>query len=81
MMNIQRVLALTTISLVIGTFGFVTPNQAIAATPSARRPQIAQQSHSHQKELQRRNKKPQVKHRHSQPQRGADHNQAKPKNR
>ncbi|MEA5623227.1 hypothetical protein [Nostoc sp. UHCC 0251] len=60
MINIRRVLAVAAIPFVIGTFGFVAPNQANAEAPSNRNPLIAQQ--------QRPNEKPQVKHRQPRPQ-------------
>ncbi|MBN3896974.1 MAG: hypothetical protein V7L14_22590 [Nostoc sp.] len=42
-MNIRRVLAVAAIPFVIGTFGFIAPNQANAANPSHRNAQISQQ--------------------------------------
>ncbi|AVH62252.1 hypothetical protein CDG77_06510 [Nostoc sp. 'Peltigera membranacea cyanobiont' 213] len=57
-MNIRRVLAVAAIPFLIGTFGFVTPNQAYAANPSNRNAQISQQS----PRPQISDKKPQVRH-------------------
>ncbi|MEH2201808.1 hypothetical protein [Nostoc sp.] len=57
-MNIRRVLAVAAIPFLIGTFGFVTPNQANAANPSNRNAQISQQS----PRPQISDKKPQVRH-------------------
>ncbi|MDZ8188619.1 MAG: hypothetical protein RMX96_27660 [Nostoc sp. ChiSLP02] len=67
-MNIRRVLALAAIPLVIGTFGFVAPNQANAQSPANPRAEISKQRPRPQNELQKPNKKPQIKHqqRHSQ---------------
>ncbi|MEA5504303.1 hypothetical protein VB735_14505 [Halotia wernerae UHCC 0503] len=83
MMNIRRVLAVAAIPFVIGTFGLISVNQAIAEAPRDRNPQIAQQ--------QRPNEKPQIKHRQPRPQqkkrlpqphnRDANHNQVRPNNR
>ncbi|MEH1939380.1 MAG: hypothetical protein V7L01_04060 [Nostoc sp.] len=57
-MNIRRVLAVAAIPFLIGTFGFVTPNQANAANPSNRNAQISQQS----QRPQISERKPQVRH-------------------
>ncbi|MEA5552672.1 hypothetical protein VB713_17150 [Anabaena cylindrica UHCC 0172] len=82
-MNIRRVLAVAAIPFVIGTFGFVAPNQASAEIPSHRHPPVAQQ--------QRPNKKPQVKKHQPRPQQKKrlpqphhqeiDRNQVRPNNR
>ncbi|BAY13860.1 hypothetical protein [Calothrix sp. NIES-2098] len=60
MINIRRVLAVVAIPFVIGTFSFITPNQANAETLRDRNAQIAQQSTP--------NKQPQIKHRQPQTQ-------------
>ena len=57
-MNIRRVLAVAAIPFLIGTFGFVTPNQANAANPSNRNAQISQQP----QRPQISDKKPQIRH-------------------
>ncbi|MEH2240196.1 hypothetical protein [Nostoc sp.] len=67
-MNIRRVLAVAAIPFLIGTFGFVTPNQANAANPSNRNAEISQQFQRPQNESQRPDDKPQVKHRRPRPQ-------------
>ncbi|PHJ61656.1 hypothetical protein VF14_25115 [Nostoc linckia z18] len=67
-MNIRRVLALATIPFVIGTFGFVAPNQANAQSPAKPRPEISQQRPRPQNELPKPDKKPQIKHQQRRPQ-------------
>lgn len=67
-MNIRRVLAVAAIPFVIGTFGFIAPNQANAANPSHRNAEISQQPQRPQNESQRPDDKPQVKHRRPRPQ-------------
>ncbi|MEH2025028.1 hypothetical protein [Nostoc sp.] len=57
-MNIRRVLAVAAIPFLIGTFGFVAPNQANAANPSHRNAEISQQPNKPQVS----DKKPQVRH-------------------
>ncbi|MDZ8105101.1 MAG: hypothetical protein RM338_05675 [Nostoc sp. DedQUE12a] len=67
-MNIRRILAVAAIPFVIGTFGFVAPNQANAQSSTNRRPEISQQRPKPQNELQKPNKKPQIKHQLRRPQ-------------
>ncbi|WP_138499586.1 hypothetical protein [Nostoc sp. PA-18-2419] len=63
MMNIRRALAVVAIPFVIGTFGFVAPNQVNAKSPSNRRVEISQQRPRPHNESQRPDEKPQLKHR------------------
>ncbi|MBD2436549.1 hypothetical protein [Nostoc sp. FACHB-110] len=62
-MTIRRVLALAAIPFVMGTFGFVAPSQANAANPSEHHTQIAQQPRKPVQELQKPDKKAEIKHR------------------
>ncbi|MEH1917906.1 hypothetical protein [Nostoc sp.] len=57
-MNIRRILAVAAIPFLIGTFGFVAPNQANAANPSHRNEEISQQPNKRQIS----DKKPQIRH-------------------
>ncbi|BAY79948.1 hypothetical protein NIES25_64360 (plasmid) [Nostoc linckia NIES-25] len=59
-MNIRRILAVAAIPFAIGTFGFVTPNPANAQSPANRKVEI--QRPRPQNELQKPDKKPQIKH-------------------
>ncbi|OUL32222.1 hypothetical protein BV372_19495 [Nostoc sp. T09] len=81
-MNIRRVLAVVAIPFVIGTFGFVAPNQANAANPRDRNPQIAQQQRPNEKpQVKHRQPRPQQKKRLPQPHQDANRNQVRPNNR
>ncbi|MBE9209384.1 hypothetical protein IQ244_23360 [Nostoc sp. LEGE 06077] len=59
-MNIRRILALAAIPFMIGTFGFVVPNQANAEASTRRNADVIEQP--------KPNEKPQIKHRQSRPQ-------------
>ncbi|QMS88340.1 hypothetical protein HUN01_12325 [Nostoc edaphicum CCNP1411] len=83
-MNIRRILAVAAIPFLIGTFGFITPNQANAANPSHRNVQISQQPNRPQIS----DKKPKVRHSKPRPnqkkrslQRPQAHNQGAVQNR
>ncbi|MFN6468837.1 MAG: hypothetical protein RMY36_004060 [Nostoc sp. SerVER01] len=67
-MNVRRVLTVVAIPFVIGTFGFVAPNQANAQSPVNPRVEISQQRPRPQNELQKPDKKPQIKHQQRRPQ-------------
>ncbi|OUL24209.1 hypothetical protein [Nostoc sp. 106C] len=81
-MNIRRVLAVAAIPFVIGTFGFIAPNQANAEAPRDRNAQIAQQQRPHEKpQVKHRQPRPQQKKRLPQPHQDANRNQVRPNNR
>ena len=83
-MNIRRVLAVAAIPFLIGTFGFVTPNQANAANPSNRNAQISQQPNRPQtseKKPHVRHSKPRPNHQKRPPQHPQPHNQGTVQNR
>ncbi|MDZ8035446.1 MAG: hypothetical protein RMY64_33380 [Nostoc sp. DedQUE08] len=83
-MNIRRVLAVAAIPFLIGTFGFVAPNQANAANPPHRNAEISQQPNKRQIS----DEKPQIRHsklrphqKKRTPQRPQPHNQEAVQNR
>ncbi|MEH2180472.1 hypothetical protein [Nostoc sp.] len=83
-MNIRRVLAVAAIPFLIGTFGFVAPNQANAANPSHRNAEISQQPNKRQisdEKPQIRHSKPRPHQKKRSPQRPQPHNQSEGKNR
>ncbi|MEH2046266.1 hypothetical protein [Nostoc sp.] len=83
-MNIRRVLAVAAIPFLIGTFGFVAPNQANAANPSYRNAEISQQPNKRQisdKKPQIRHSKPRPHHKKRSSQRPQPHNQEAVQNR
>ncbi|MEH2081599.1 MAG: hypothetical protein V7K89_16820 [Nostoc sp.] len=83
-MNIRRVLAVAAIPFLIGTFGFVAPNQANAANLSHRHAEISQQPNRRQisdEKPQIRHSKPRPHHKKRSPQRPQPHNQEKVQNR
>ncbi|MEH2367924.1 hypothetical protein [Nostoc sp.] len=83
-MNIRRVLAVAAIPFLIGTFGFVAPNQANAANPSHRNAEISQQPNKRQisdEKPQIRHSKPRPHQKKRTPQRPQAHNQEAVKNR
>ncbi|MEH2157655.1 hypothetical protein [Nostoc sp.] len=76
-MNIRRILAVAAIPFLIGTFGFVAPNQANAANPSHRNAEISQQP----KKPQVRHSQPRPHQKKYSPQRPQAHNQGAVQNR
>ncbi|MEH2087325.1 hypothetical protein [Nostoc sp.] len=96
-MNIRRILTVAAIPFLIGTFGFVAPNQANAANPPHRNAEISQHanpSHRNEEISQQPNKrqisdeKPQIRHskprphqKKRTPQRPQAHNQEVGQNR
>ncbi|MEH2205511.1 MAG: hypothetical protein V7K53_15755 [Nostoc sp.] len=83
-MNIRRVLAVAAIPFLIGTFGFVAPNQANAANQSHRNAEISQQPNKRQisdEKPQIRHSKPRPHQKKRSPQRPQVHNQEAVQNR
>ncbi len=83
-MNIRRFLAVAAIPFLIGTFGFVAPNQANAANPSHRNAEISQQPNKPEisdEKPQIRHFKPRTHQKKRTPQRPQPHNHEAVQNR